>query len=99
MDNRSRRFVELLSELQGMVGQGDVCGSYSVSPGTEPNVEVTVKVPETGQTLVFRLWRAEIEQWPDLDPETKLPVEGSQGHLKIIGDVASVEQIPPAQGT
>lgn len=96
MDNRSRRLVELLGELQAMIGQGDICGPYSIPPGTEPNVEVTIKIPETGQTLKFNLWRAEIEQWPDIDPETKQPLD-KPAHLKIVGDIASVEQTPKPQ--
>jgi len=96
MDNRSKKIIELLNKLQEAIGQGDTCGSYPVSPGTEPNVELTIEAKATGQIVRFNLWRAEIEQWRDIDPLTKTPVAGP-AHLKIVGDIARSEQLSPPQ--
>lgn len=98
MDNRSKRIVDLLNRLQEAIGHGDTCAPYSVAPGVEPDVELTIEAKATGQVIRFNLWRAEIEQWRDTDPLTQTPVAGP-AHLKIVGDIAKTEQLSPPRGT
>ena len=97
MDNRSKKLAEIFGKLQAAIGRGDICAPYSVAPGTEPDVELTIRIGSNGQVLRFNLWRAEIEQWRDTDPMTNTPVSGPV-HLKIIGDIAKMEKIPLGQG-
>lgn len=94
MDTRSKRIVDLLNKLQESIGHGDLCGPYSVAPGAEPDIVLTLEAKATGQVIRFHLWRAEIEQWRDIDPITKAPAPGP-AHLKIIGDLAKSEQVSP----
>lgn len=94
MDKRSKKLVDLFNKIEAAIGQGDVCGPFSVPPGTEPDIEIAVKIKKTGQVVVFHMWRAEIEQWRDVDPITSTPVSG-YARLKIIGDIAKVEQTMP----
>jgi len=94
MDNRSKKLVELLDKIKVAFGQGDICGPYSIPPGAEPDIELTLEAKATGQVVKFHLWRVEIEQWRDLDPITKTPVAGP-GHIKLIGDIAKSEQVSP----
>lgn len=95
MDNRSKKLVELFEKIKTAIGQGDVCAPYATLPGAEPDIELTVKTKRTGQVITFHMWRAEIEQWRDIDPLTKTPVATSPTHLKIVGDVAKIEQMLP----
>jgi hypothetical protein len=97
MDGRSKKLVDLFNKIQAAIGQGDVCGQFSMPSDAEPDVELTVRHKKSGQVVVFHLWRAEIEQWRDIDPLTKTPITG-YARLKIIGDTAKVEQtIRPKQ--
>jgi hypothetical protein len=94
MDNRSKKLVELFEKIKTAIGQGDVCALYTIAPGTEPDIEITIEAKTTGQIVKFHLWKAEVEQWRDVDPITKTPVSGPT-HLKIIGEIAKTEQISP----
>jgi hypothetical protein len=95
MDNRSKKLVELFEKIKAAIGQGDVCPPHTIVAGTEPDIELTINAKATGQVIKFHLWQVAIEQWRDIDPLTKTPVAGSPTHLKIIGDVAKIEQMLP----
>lgn len=94
MDNRSKKLVELFEKIKTAIGQGDVCPPYMMVAGVEPDIELTINAKSTGQVIKFHLWQVAFEQWRDIDPLTKTPVTGPT-HLKIIGDIAKIEQMLP----